>query len=63
MYSTLNNNKHKDFKYYKDSYEKEHTTSFNPLTKRVVKRSTPQNKVCPSCGVTRSASNKCECNS
>lgn len=35
----------------------------HPFNKKPIKRFTPNNTICPSCGLTRSRANKCECNS
>jgi hypothetical protein len=58
---------HSDFREFrynnKGEYHNNINTAQHPFAKKSVKRQTNHNKICPSCGIQRSAMNKCECNS
>lgn len=62
-YYTLSGEKQTDFTYNRIGTYKKPLPSLHPYNKKRIKRETTYNKVCPSCGLTRSAMNLCECNS
>jgi len=62
-YYNINTNKTEtDFSYNRIGTYLRPSPSLHPYNKKMIKRSTTYNKVCPSCGLVRSANNKCECN-
>jgi hypothetical protein len=62
-YQDLSGEKHYDYRY--DRGGEYHNIPSTPkmLRKKAIKRSSGFGSVCPSCGIARSRSNKCECNS
>lgn len=53
-----------DFNYNnKGEYKRPSPTSQHPFAKKSLRREGASKRICPSCGLLRSATNKCECNS
>jgi hypothetical protein len=64
MYSDLSGTKHNDYRYNtKGDYHNDDPSEGKPLRRKEIKRSSGYGTKCPSCGISRSRSNKCECNS
>lgn len=53
----------REFRYNNSGVYHNDPPTTNIIRKKSIKRNSTTNNVCPSCGLVRSMSNKCECNS
>lgn len=63
MYQDLSGTKKYDFRYNKSGEYHNDPPQDSPIRRKSVKKLSGYGTICPSCGISRSRSNKCECNS
>lgn len=62
-YQTLDGTQHNDFRYNTEGMYHNTVSAPRPLRRKAIKHESGPGKVCVGCGITRSRSNKCTCNS
>jgi hypothetical protein len=63
MYYTVSGDKKVDYRFHRDGSYDNIVVEDSPLRRRKKEKTIRRGGICPSCGLMRSVSNKCDCNS